>query len=214
MNWIEKYAKLLVHYSLYLKENEKVFVRSTSLAEPLLKEFYKQAIEAGAIVEFEISLEDQDALLLHKGTTQQLQYVSESYKDAIRHFDAYLVIRAPFQTNALYPIDDDKKKLRSEAMAPFDKMYFERLGTASLKRSLCQYPTQYAADLAGMSLEKYSEFIQSACFLNHEDPAAEWKKLSAMQQTIVDYLNKCQDIIYRHPQFEISFNVKDRIWNN
>ncbi len=214
MSWIEKYAQLLVHYSLYLKENEKVFVRSTTLAEPLLNAFYKQALDVGAILEFEISLEDQEAILLHKGTPDQLAYLSESYKNAIRHFDAYLVIRAPYQANEKYPVVDLKKKLRTAAIAPFDAMYFERLGNASLKRSLCQYPTQYAADLAGMNLEDYTSFIQSACFLNQDDPAAEWNKLSLMQQSKVDYLNCCDQIVYRHPKFEISFSVKGRIWNN
>ena len=76
MSWIEKYAKLLVEYSLYLKENEKVFVRSTTLAEPLLKAFYKDALQAGAIVEYEISFEDEENILLTYGNEHQLKFLS------------------------------------------------------------------------------------------------------------------------------------------
>lgn len=214
MNWLDKYAKLLVGYSLYLKENEKVFVRTTTLAEPLLKAFYKEALQAGAIVEFEISFEDQENLLLQIGNEHQLKYISPSYHAAIQDYDAYLVIRAPYDLKAVHHIDEHKKNFRASALAPIDTLYFERLGNASLKRSLCQFPTQSAANLAGMNLDEYSSFIQSACFLDHIDPAAEWKKLSAMQQSIVDYLNGCDKIIYRNPSFEISFSVKDRIWIN
>ncbi len=214
MNWVDKYAKLLVEYSLYLKENEKVFVRSTTLAEPLLKAFYLEALKAGAMVEFEISFEDQENILLHSGNDLQLSYLSPAYKEAIQAFDAYLVIRAPYETKDQFAIDDLKKKKRTELESPYNKLYFERLGNGSLKRSLCQYPTQSAATLAGMDLESYSQFIQSACFLNHEDPASQWKVLSAMQQNIVDYLNKQDKLIYRNSNFEISFSVKNRIWIN
>ena len=68
MNWIEKYAHLLVNYSLYLKEGETVFIRTTCLAEPLVKCFYKEAIQKGAIVEVEFSFEDQETILLSSGT--------------------------------------------------------------------------------------------------------------------------------------------------
>jgi aminopeptidase len=214
MQWIEKYAKLLVEYSLYLKENEKVFVRSTTLAEPLLKEFYKEAIRAGAIVEFEIAFKDQEEILLEHGNKKQLQFLSPSYTTAVKEFDAYLVIRASQSPGDVYNISDENRSVRSDAISPFNKMYFERLGNGSLKRSLCQFPTEAAAEIAGMNLESYTNFIQSACFLDCDDPAVEWKKLSQMQQGIVDYLNRCDKIIYRNSSFEISFSVKDRIWIN
>lgn len=214
MSWIENYAKLLVGYSLFLKRNEKVFVRTTSLAEPLIKEFYKAALQAGALVEFEITFEDQENILQTYGGPDQLNYISPAYKEAIYNYDAILTIRAPHDSNEKFYPDVNKKEMRSAALAPLDKVYFERLGTGNLKRTLCQYPTQYAADLAGMTMKEYTAFIQSACFLHCSDPAAEWKKLSVMQQAIVDYLNQCNHIIYRHPRFEISFSVKGRIWIN
>jgi leucyl aminopeptidase (aminopeptidase T) len=45
MNTIyEKYAKLLVHYSLGLKKGDKLLISSTYLAEPLIKEVYREAL--------------------------------------------------------------------------------------------------------------------------------------------------------------------------
>ena len=214
MQWIDKYADLLVHYSLYLKEGERVFVRTTTLAEPLLKAFVEKATEAGAIVETEISFEHQEQLLLSKGKPYQLQHVSASYIQAMTAFDAVLVIRAPYLTNQSFQISPENRKIRMQALQAYEQLYFERLGKASLKRSLCQYPTAYGALHAGMSLEEYSLFIQQACFLNEENPAAKWKELSAYQQGIVDYLNTCDHIIYRSPLFEISFSAKGRTWIN
>ncbi len=214
MDWIEKYAKLLVEYSLYLKENERVFVRSTTLAEPLLKAFYEKAIQAGAIVETEISFEDQDQILLSKGQKFQLDHVSSSFKQAMTEFDAVLVIRAPYLSSTAYQISGENRNYRLQAIKPYDQLYFERLGKGALKRCLCQFPTANGAYHAGMPLDEYSLFIQQACFLNESDPAAKWKELSVYQQRIVDFMNGCDKIVYRSPQFEISFSVKDRIWIN
>lgn len=214
MHWIDKYADLLVNYSLYLKEGEKVFVRSTTLAEPLVKAFYKAAIKAGALVETELNFEDQENILLQYGNSEQLQYVGASYQKAIQSFDAYLAIRAPYESNRNFSIVEENRKIRSEALAPFDQMYFKRLGDGSLKRSLCQFPTAHAAKIAGMSLDEYTEFIIHACFLDMEHPADQWKAISSNQQRIVDYFNQCNQFIYRNPNFEICFSTLERKWIN
>ena len=40
----EKYAELLVNYCLELKKGETVYIRSSYLAEPLLKEIQREAL--------------------------------------------------------------------------------------------------------------------------------------------------------------------------
>lgn len=212
--WIEKYAGLLVHYSLYLKEGERLFVRTTTLAEPLLKQVYLKALEAGALVECELSFEDQEKILMQSGKASSLEYVSPGYRLAMEEFDALLTIRAPYQNHQENNITPENRKRRSAALQPYEQLYFQRLGNGSLKRSLCQFPTAYGAHHAGMSLDEYTAFIQQACFLNDEVPADKWKELSQFQQKIADYLNTCDQIIYRHPDFEISFSVKGRTWIN
>lgn len=213
-NWLERYADLLVHYSLFIQPGERLFVRTTTLAEPLLKQVYLKALEAGATVECELSFEDQEKILMAAGKDDQLDHVSSGYKIAMEEFDALLTIRAPYLSTLEYTIDPDRRKRRANALHPYEQLYFQRLGNGSLKRSLCQFPTAYGALHAGLSLEEYSEFIQQACFVNEPDPFAKWKELSRFQQNIVDYLNHCDCIVYRHPDFEISFSVKGRKWIN
>ena len=48
---LEKYAHVLIHYSLFLKPGDKFFVRTTTLAEPLIKELYREATRSGVIME-------------------------------------------------------------------------------------------------------------------------------------------------------------------
>jgi len=204
-NWIDKYGELLANYCLYLKEGEQVYVRSTTLAEPLIKSFYKEAILRGAIVIVDLSFEHQEEILQTYGNDSQLKYVNKNSIDLIKTCDAYILIRAPYLMNTNLSTTKEKNEIRVQANAEFQKIYFERLGNKSLKRSLCQFPTEFAAKQAGMNLEEYSSFIQNACFLHFEKPEEKWLEVSRFQQGIVDYLNRSKKMIYRHPQFEISF---------
>ncbi|MEZ4981436.1 MAG: aminopeptidase [Saprospiraceae bacterium] len=45
-NIIQRYAKLLVHYCLEIKDGDKLYVTSSTLAEPLIKEVYREALKA------------------------------------------------------------------------------------------------------------------------------------------------------------------------
>jgi aminopeptidase len=47
---LQKYAHLLVNYCLEIKEGEKLFIQTTTLAEPLVREVYREALRAGASV--------------------------------------------------------------------------------------------------------------------------------------------------------------------
>ncbi len=213
-NWIDKYGELLANYCLYLKEGEQVYVRSTTLAEPLIKSFYKEAILRGATVIVDLSFEHQEEILQTYGNDSQLKYVNKNSIDLIKTCDAYILIRAPYLMNTNLSTTKEKNEIRVQANAEFQKIYFERLGNKSLKRSLCQFPTEFAAKQAGMNLEEYSSFIQNACFLHFEKPEEKWLEVSRFQQGIVDYLNRSKKMIYRHPQFEISFDVTGRTWIN
>lgn len=211
---LNKYATLLVDYCLELKKGEKLFVKTTSLAQPLLKEVYRMAIRRGAFVEYDMAMEDMTRIFYSEAQEHQLQHVSPFYKQAIESFDAFLVIRAPFNLREDQNVDPAKMKIKSEAYKDVNNTYFERTGTRSLKRSLCQYPTSASAQEAGMSLEEYQDFVFNACHLYDEDPQASWLKVRKEQQRIVDYLNKVKHVHYVGPNIDISFSVDQRTWIN
>ncbi len=210
---LEKYAQLLVDYSLYLKKGEKLYIKSTTLAAPLIKEIYSLAIQRGVIVNVAMSFEGQADLLLKYGDDEQLTYVDPTYKEAMTQYDAYLFIRAPFNLDA-QDYDSSKEKLYREARKPFTQSYYKRNGNGEMKRSLCQYPTKASADLASMSLEEYSEFIFGACKLYDNNPKESWIALSKMQERIVEKLHTFNRIRYVNENSDISFSTEGRTWIN
>jgi len=213
-DWIEVYGKLLAEYSLYLKPGELVFVRSTTIAEPLVSAFHKHALRLGARVEIELNFEGEEENIIEFGSDDALSALQNNAIELISKCDAYLLIRAPLVIRDLSHVDPERKKKRQNAHAAFSEIYFKRLGDGSLKRSLCQFPTLEYAERAGMNLLDYSNFIQKACYLDQENPAAHWQALSKVQQGYVDYLNQVDVLCYEHKDWRIECSVKGRTWIN
>ena len=214
MNILQKYAHLLVHYCLEIKRGEKLHISTTTLGEPLLREVYREAIKSGALVDYQMTFREQNKIFLAEANYEQLDHIYPPFKEMMETYNAYLVIRAPFNMREDQNNDPVKTERRHKALNVVNQIYSERIADRSLKRCLCQYPTQAAAQEAGMSLEEYEEFVFEACHLYSEDPAADWLKVRSEQQFLVDFLNNCDQITYINKKSKITFSVKNRIWVN
>ncbi|MCB9257601.1 MAG: aminopeptidase [Chitinophagales bacterium] len=210
----EKYAHLLSSYCLQVKKGDKVFIKSTYLAEPLLQELVKEVCLAGGIPVLDIEIQAQEKIIFDHSEAHQLEWINPLSKYVMEEFDCYLVIRAPFNLYDSQGIDPAKRKISSEARKGLMKTYMERTGSYDLRRSLCQFPTQASAQEAGMGLKEYEDFVFNACNLFYDDPIAEWKKLSKRQESIVEHLNQCTKVHYKGNDIDIHFSTEGRIWIN
>jgi aminopeptidase len=213
---LEKYATLLVHYCLEVKQNDKVFISSTYLSEPLLKEVVKATYRAGGHPVLNIDINLEDANVLEFGEKHQLEWVNPLRKFAFETFDCYLNIRAPFAKgdDEKEPVNAEKYKQFQQAQQELNRIYFERTGNGSMRRTLCQYPTPASAEAAGMSLEEYENFVFQSCYLFDENPMQKWLEVRQMQSAYVERLNRADKIHYKGPNIDISFSVKGRKWIN
>jgi aminopeptidase len=209
----QKYAELLVNYCVSLKPGERLFVQSTTLAAPLVKEVYRAALKAGGHCEFNLRVEDMGQILMEEANEEQLKYIPTLYERAMNEFEAYINIGAPFKLRGPKP-DAEKSRIRSQAMQPLVNTYFDRTGDLRLKRSMCLFPTQALADEAGMDLEAYTEFVFKGCKLDQPDPKAAWLQVRANQQKIVDHLNGCTEFRYVNERTDLRFTTKGRRWIN
>lgn len=212
---VNKYAQLLVNYCLEIEKGDKLYVTSTLLAEPLVREVYREAIKAGALVDTNLTFHDQYRILMDSAVSdEQLEHITPVYVQAMESYDAYLAIRAPFNLRENQNVAPEKSGIRQNAMKPVLKNYFERTATRDLKRSLCQFPTQAAAQEAGMSLEEYEQFVYGACRLFDENPVESWLEVREKQQKIVDLLNSRSKVRYKSCNIDITFSSKGRKWIN
>ena len=181
---------------------------------PLVREVYRVALRRGAHVEVDLGWDGKGRTLLAEGSDEQLGYEPVLRKRAMAEFDAYLAIRAPFNARAMQEAPAERAAVRSAALERINRDYFRRAGTRELRRTLCQYPTQAAAQVAGMSLEDYRAFVFGACQLGADDPRAAWLRVRSRQQAVVDRLNSAGRVRYRGPGIDIAFSTEGRTWIN
>ncbi len=212
----QKYAHLLANYCLEIRAGDKVFVSTTTLAEPLVRAFYRAALEAGAaVVEIDMAFRERERIFLDAASESALNTPGVLSSIAMESFDCYLAIRAPFNLREMQNAPEDRSKIRQQALKEQNKNYFERTADRRLRRNLCQWPTDASAQEAGLSLSEYEQFVFNACKLNEADPRAAWLELRANQQRIVDRLNASKTVRYTNPHgTDLSFSCDGRKWIN
>ncbi len=209
-----RYAQLLTHYCLDLQKGDRLLVRTSTLAEPLVREVYRYGLRQGAQVEVQFDFREQTRIFLAEAGDHQLDYVPTLYPRAMAEFEAYLYIMAPHNLRENHDLPAEKNKRRQRVMKPARDDYFRRTATRDLKRNLCLYPTLAHAQEAGLSLEEYQQFVYQACKLFEDDPVASWLAVRTKQQRIVDHLNRCTQIQYKSEDIDISFSTAGRTWIN
>ncbi len=210
---LNAYAHLLVNYCVSLQPGERLFVNSTTLAEPLILELQREVLKAGGHLEYALSVEGQGKVVAEYASEAQYAYLPTLYREAINNFEAYINIRAPFSLrNDSAP--DRLEAARRAAIAPVLKTYFERTADRRLKRSLCVFPCPALAEEAGMSLEEYTRFVMQATKVDQADPQAAWIEVRHRQQTVVDHLNSCTTFRYVNDKSDITFTTNGRTWIN
>ncbi len=211
---LEKYAHLLIHYCLQMKEGQRLLVSTSFLAEPLLQAIHREATRTGVAVEYDLAFQNKSSIYWSEANGPLLDMEPIFHQYAMEHFNAYLAIRAPYDLYEDVLATADQKRRRSAAGKKANDFYFSRTADTSLVRGLCQYPTQASADVAGMSIEEYADFVFNACRLQDEDPVLSWLAVRKAQQGIVDLLNTCDLIRYKNAKTDIQFSVKGRTWMN
>jgi aminopeptidase len=213
-NIIEKYAKVLVNYSLELKKGDKLLICSTYLAEELLKEVYAQALMAGAHPEFKISLNGTGKIFYDKASDSQLEYISPLNKYVYENYNAVLHVLAPFNLKELQNVEAAKKQKTSLAWTELNKLFMKRAAAKELRWTLCVFPTNAEAQECGMSNDEYADFVYNCCFLYEDDPISCWERLGKNQQRIIDYLNGKKEIHFKSSNVDVRFRTDDRKWIN
>lgn len=211
---LKKYAQLLVNYCLEIQPGERLYVRTTTLAEPLVREVYRETLRQGGHMEVDFDFREKSRIFFTEANEDQLRYINPAYRKAMEEYEAYLYIRAPFNLYESNSNSAEKSKIRAAATSDLNTTYFSRTATRDLKRSLCQYPTDAAAQNAQMSLEEYQEFVFGACHLLADDPIEQWLNVRRSQQQIVDVLNSRDQIRYKGEGIDIRFSTKGRTWIN
>lgn len=211
---VEKWARVLVDYSLRLKAGDYLVVESTPLAEPLIREAFRQAVRRGAHVDVRLGLPGLSRLFYTEASDEQLRFISPIRRLVIERADATLSISAPFNVKELTGVDPARLAAASAAAAPLMQTFMERSASGSLRWCLTNYPTHALAQEAAMSLDEYAEFVFAAGLLDANDPVAAWQEQSRRQAALIAVLERAQELRVVAEDTDLRVGVAGRRWVN
>lgn len=211
---VEKLADVLVTYSAEVQAGDKILITGGTAAEPLLKAVYTRALQAGAHPLILPTLPGADELLYRYGSDEQLEHVPEPYKMIVETYDVRISIRAAQNTKALSNVNPDKMVLRNRAHEPLMKTFMQRSASGELRWVSTLFPTNAYAQDAEMSLSAYQDFVYGACMPDIEDPVGYWKRFSAWQQKIVDWLKGKEHVHVVGPETDLHLSIAGRTFIN
>jgi aminopeptidase len=207
-------AEVIAGYSLAIRERQLVLLQFEPAGFPLVEEVFRLVLEAGAHPFVRAQYQELDELRFRHATGEQLSYVSDIDRLETEAIDARLFVRASENVKGLAGVDPAKRALVSQARRSLFERYMERRGKGELASCLTQFPTRGYAQLAGMSLVEYEEFVFRACFVDRDDPVAEWRRVSTEQQRYIDLLGKVDRLRFESEGTDLSMSVRGRKWIN
>ncbi|MGB7605363.1 MAG: aminopeptidase [Lutisporaceae bacterium] len=211
---VSNLAKLIVNYSLDLNKGDIFLISGNTIAEPLIKEVYKEALIKGAYPILKTEIDGMEELFYKYGNDEQMQFVNPATILLMNTIDAYLSIRCQGNSRSLTNIDSHKKQIRGKAMKTVQKTYLDRLSNYSLKWCGTIFPSNAAAMDADMSLTEYEDMFFNACFVSQNDYIKKWKHMHEKQNKLIDYLSQKSNITIQSEDTHLSLSVKGRKWIN
>jgi aminopeptidase len=201
----QKLARVLIHYSLRVQPGDRLALRSSASAAPLVREVYREAIRAGAHVTPFIRLPGLHEIFLREGSDEQLTYISDLDRLEVDYFNVELTIWSEENTRSLNGVDPARTALHSQALAALFKRELEMMASGERRWCGTLFPTNAYAQDAGMSLSEFEDFVYRAGMLDEADPAAAWRKVDVEQQRIADFLQQHDEIHIVAPGTDITY---------
>jgi len=207
-------ADLLVNYSTSVQPGEWVGILGDVVALPALREVYRVVLEAGGHPTLMFSDEYMTRTFLRSASDDQVKWIDPAQKLYYQKADAYIRVGATNNTRAQTNIPGKRIQQVRAAQRELLDMRLSRAAEGKFKWVGTRYPTHAAAQEAGMSLEEYEDFVYSACFCDTEDPVAEWRKISEMQQKKVDWLKGKKQVVCKGPNVDLKLSIEGRTFIN
>ena len=210
----QKLAHLLVNYSTAVKPGDWVGILGDFKSLPILRDVYEAVVDAGGHPSLLIDDSQMQRYFLRHASDVQMNWIDPSLKRYTEQGDVYIRVGAPDNTRAMSNIDAQRIRQQRAAQSEILQTRLERAARGEFRWVGALYPTEASAQEANMSLEEYEDFVYGACFCDADDPAAEWRKLSEMQQQKVDYLAGKKQITLAGPDIDLALSIEGRTFIN
>ncbi|MFB6246170.1 MAG: aminopeptidase [Candidatus Pacearchaeota archaeon] len=179
---LDKYASLLVDFALNdgngINKGDRVFIAVPECARPMLDALRRQVLKSGGHPLIKYIPDNFSREFFELASEEQLTYFPEKLlKGRIEEIDHTIAIDADANPHEMKGISPEKIMKNQESMKPYMQWKDQKENRGEFSWTLAFYGTEAMAKEAGLTLEEYWNEIINACFLDYEDPKAEWRKV-------------------------------------
>ena len=210
---LARLAKLLVDYSLGLREGEVVRINSSDAAAPLILALQRVAIERGVHAYANVALEGLAEILVAEGSKAQREFVSELAYREVDRLDAEITIWSRSNTRSFSHADPEARGQVYAAERSLVNRRWERIDRGEMRWVGTLMPTNAHAQDAEMSLREYEDFVFRACHVDgDEDPVAHWRSSADELTARAGELTDTREIRIVGPDTDLRLGVAGRTW--
>jgi aminopeptidase len=162
------------------KAGDLVLLRFDQGATPLAEAVYDLLIEQGMVpVPRQNLTTGMEVSFYGKGSDAQIKAIPPGDRELMENLSGLISLIAPASLTHLAGTDPAKIGLAAVARKFLREIMEAREQTGDFGWTLCAYPTPEQARCAGLTVEDYATQIRQACFLDTDDPVAEWRRVHA-----------------------------------
>ena len=209
---VEALADVVVSYSTDVRRGDLVVIDATPLAAPLVHAAYRRVVAAGGHPEVRIRVDGVVEALLALGDERQLAWLSPARREEVERADVRVVFEADFNTRALSGADPARQASVQRARKHVSDRVFARAHAGELRWLVTVYPTNAAAQDAGMSLSEYEAFVYRAALLERPDPVAAWRELGERLERLARWLGTRSLLRVVAEGTDLTLDVAGRTW--
>ncbi|MFD9628038.1 aminopeptidase [Peribacillus muralis] len=193
---IKKLADRLLHHSIRLQPKERLLIRGHINSKPLLKELIDEAYRIGAYPYVELEDDEISRHLLQGNVKEQLDTSSQWALKKYTDIDAVIVISGEGSAVDMSDIPVEKHRLQGEMMHTATLFYVN-----NRRWVLLNYPNNASAQKAGMSFDRYEDFLLSVCTMDYGKMEEALKPLKRLME-------RTDKVKVVSPGTDLSFSIK------
>jgi len=211
---LSRHAEVVMRYSLGLKAGDRLLIQGGDYALPLIKECFRRALALGAFPYAQLANEELQEMMLRYGSQEQIKFLPPHELEAVRQCDALLTIMGSINPRMLSSIPSQRMKWRSQGIAEYRQIFFERMAQGELRWCGTLHPYWGNAQEAEMSLAEYQDFVYHCCMLDEPDPVAHWREVAEGQERICRLLDGVEKMRIIGDGTDLTLSVGGRKWIN
>jgi aminopeptidase len=203
-------AKILVGYSVQVKDGETCLIEGPTAAEPLIAAVYDEVLGAGGHPVVAMSFEGQQASYFDRASDAQLEWVSPVAVWGSDEADCRIAIGADTNTRALSGVSPERQTKRQAATRPLMETTMRRSAEGTHRWVYTIFPTNAYASDAEMSLKAFEDFYFAACLADSGDPLENWKQASEETRRLAERVNGTSEVRITGEGTDIRLGVEGR----